>query len=312
MFIIDPKEFSSLSGGFMAISPFEHLRLQRPIRLLRRHESQVSAFLEKEPVSNLFLLSWIENNGIEARHENHFHFFGIHDTQGQLKAVLLSISDRLVMLHSDSPEEAEHLGYFIAQSGVHLHHVVSTRANANPFWVAYHEHRPDIEARLIQNQKLYSLRKEDFLPIVEPLPVRRAGLHEMDALYLASAQMHREETGEDPLEGDPDAFRRHVRYRISHGRTFVYFDKFRRLLFKADISSRSPRGVQISGVYTAPHCRNQGIATRGMQSLIQGLFHEGLPLITLYANETNHPALKVYTRLGFRFHTPYQTVFIAH
>ena len=105
-------------------------------------------------------------------------------------------------------------------------------------------------------------------------------------------------------------FRRHVEHRLENGRTFAWFDEHRRLLFKADVSAQSSWGAQISGVYTPPAWRGQGIATRGMREVCAILLDRGCPRITLYVNRTNAPALKVYQRVGFEFHSDYQTVFV--
>ena len=133
---------------------------------------------------------------------------------------------------------------------------------------------------------------------------------DLEAVFLASARMHAEETLEDPLARDALHFRRHVEHRIENGRTYVWFDDHRRLLFKADISAQSAWGAQISGVYTPHSLRGQGIATAAMTSICDALFERGFPRVTLYVNRTNYAARRVYQKVGFRYHTDYQTVFV--
>ena len=115
---------------------------------------------------------------------------------------------------------------------------------------------------------------------------------------------------EDPLEKDANHFRRHVEHRIDNGRTYVWFDQHRRLLFKADISAQGSWGAQISGVYTPPALRGNGIATAAMTQICDALFDRGFPRATLYVNRTNEAARRVYAKVGFRYHTDFQTVFI--
>ena len=89
------------------------------------------------------------------------------------------------------------------------------------------------------------------------------------------------------------------------------FENGMRLIFKADISAPSRYGVQISGVYTDPSVRNQGVATRAMRELCRLLFVRGWPRVTLYVNEGNQPALKVYERVGFSYLHDYMTIFVS-
>ncbi|NCQ33633.1 GNAT family N-acetyltransferase, partial [bacterium] len=65
------------------------------------------------------------------------------------------------------------------------------------------------------------------------------------------------------------------------------------------------------GVYTPPLVRGQGIATRAMVDMCDALFKRGFPRIVLYVNDDNVAARRVYEKVGFTFHCPYETVFIA-
>lgn len=140
---------------------------------------------------------------------------------------------------------------------------------------------------------------------------RLANRRDADSVFWASARMHTEETLEDPLERDATHFRRHVEHRIDNDRTYVWVDEMRRLTFKADISAQSRFGAQVSGVYTPPNLRGRGIATRGMRDICAALFARGYPRVTLYVNAGNEPAKRVYQKVGFEYHTAYQTVFVA-
>lgn len=140
---------------------------------------------------------------------------------------------------------------------------------------------------------------------------RLANRRDIDSVFWASARMHTEETLEDPLERDANHFRRHVEHRIDNDRTYVWVDEMRRLIFKADVSAQSSYGAQISGVYTPPNLRGRGIATRGMRDVCEALFRRGHPQVTLYVNGSNVPAKRVYQKVGFEYHTAYQTVFVA-
>lgn len=298
----------------MAISPHDKLRSRPPTRLRRRHRRRLRDFLVEDIDANLFCLSWLEHRGVEPRRRGRFAYYGWLDDEGDIHGVALDISDRLLLLDTRHRDDARRFGSFFRSQSVRFRHIVSRRRSVAPFWRVYADPSgsPPATARLIQHQRLYRLLPGDFdPPSRRHSPVRRGELSELDPIFLASVAMHREETQEDPLQRNPSTFHRHVRQRIEKGRTFVWFDDRRQLVFKADISTQSRYGAQISGVYTDPRMRNRGIATRAMTDICAILFEESVPRITLYVNEKNPPARRVYERLGFEDVAAYQTVFVA-
>lgn len=293
------------------------------VTLGRRHRAALRRFLERDVALNLFALSWLENHGVTPRRKGTFHFRGILDEDEALRACALVITDRLVLLDAEDARLARYLGRWYSEAAFHFQHIVSARHNVDPFWEAYvqasfHNGVRPHAARLVSPQRMLAISRRRWLAEVEPRHAARAatGLRpsrsrDLDAVFLASARMHREETLEDPLEHTPDVFRQHVRHRIDSGRSFVWFDDHRRLLFKADVSAQSRYGVQISGVYTPPQFRGQGIATRAMVDLCRAMFARGWPRVTLYVNDQNAAARRVYERVGFEFHGDYATIFVA-
>jgi len=288
------------------------------IRLLRAaHAQEVANYLSRDVVRNLFMLSWLDNYGVSAPgRPDLFHFRGIF-AAGTLVGVALTITDRLVLLQTDDAETARRFGRWYRDNGYRFEHVVSTRRCVTPFWAAYSAAPDDgIRARLDRPQELHVLQRSHWDAIggarhvATPGDVRLASTADRDAVFWASAKMHAEETLEDPLERNAGHFRRHVEHRIDNGRTYVWFDDHRRLLFKADVSAQSPYGVQVSGVYTPPALRGRGLATRGMLGVCNALFARGFPRVTLYVNRSNAPARRVYEKVGFEYHTAYQTVFV--
>ncbi len=299
----------------MAISHLQPHAAEGPRKLRNRHQRRLQRFLAEDVDANLFALSWIENRGVDAHKANNYAFWGWLNENQEIMAVALDISDRLLMLDTRSSVFAKRFGQFFRDRHTRYMHIVSRANYVEPFWQIYGADQEEfsVAARLIQHQMLYHLLPRDFRS--QPpgkTAVRRARTAELDPIFLASVKMHREETLEDPLARDASAFRRHVRYRIENGRTFAWFDSQRRLLFKADISTRCNHGAQISGVYTAPQVRNQGIATRALIDICTTLFDEGLPRLTLYVNRSNEAAIRVYEKIGFESQGPYQTIFIEN
>lgn len=298
-------------------SAFSTTSAYRASILRSNHREHVVELLSRDVARNLFMLSWAENYGMASKRRNElFHFSGVWDRE-KLVGVALVITNRLALIESVDRQVSSFLGCWYRERGIIFEHIVSARESVEPFWEAYAGSPCDIPVRLNRHQKLFELERVRWMDRLEsdtntrwPTGVRLATHEEIDPVFLASARMHAEETLEDPLQKDPGHFRRHVEHRIATERTYVWFDPGSRLVFKADVSAQSRFGAQISGVYTPPQFRGQGIATRAMHDVCDHLFKRGFPRVTLYVNQENAPALKVYDRVGFEYHCAYQTIFV--
>lgn len=292
---------------------------RRVVLLNEGDATEVKEFLRRDVAENLFMLSWAENYGlVAARRPDLFHFRAIR-CGSDLLGIMLVITERLALLDAVDTDAARVFGDWYRKGGFQLEHIVSASESVVPFWDAYSlggEH-PTIRARLVRDQELYTLSRAQWEAAKEHLQAgdfgetRLAGRRDADSVFWASARMHTEETLEDPLERDANHFRRHVEHRIDNDRTYAWVDSMRRLIFKADVSAQSAHGAQVSGVYTPPNLRGQGIATRGMRDVCQALFDRGYPQVTLYVNASNDAAKRVYQKVGFEYHSAYQTVFVA-
>jgi hypothetical protein len=132
----------------------------------------------------------------------------------------------------------------------------------------------------------------------DPPPLRRARTEELDQLVAAGAAMHLEEVGFDPMMVDPSGYRERVLALIRRGRLYVWMEDGR-VAFKAECSSVTPEAVQLQGVWTDPTLRRQGRATRAMATLCNLLLAE-TEWVTLFVNDFNESAIRVYERTGFK------------
>ena len=291
-----------------------------PKLLSTRHHDAIVELLCDEIPSNLFQLCWLGNHGVRPLGQpDLFSFRGYPVDQDKLGAVSLVITGRLLLIYARTSELAEAFGRWYRDRGMRFEHVVSPASSVEPFWRAYAgpQDGGDIRARLNRGQSMYVLEPnawsaEDSAAAGSAVPdgLRYATSDDMEDVYAASARMHHEETLEDPIQTKPREFRRHVRHRINSDRSFVWYDGDE-LIFKADVSAQGHFGVQISGVYTTPERRGQGVATRGMHHICRHLFDREVPRIVLYFNDNNGAARRVYERVGFSYYTDYQTIFVA-
>jgi predicted GNAT family acetyltransferase len=129
--------------------------------------------------------------------------------------------------------------------------------------------------------------------------VRLSRRSDLDELYPACVSMYTEEVGISPeYGGGAELYRARISQLISRGWSFVRFDG-NRVVFKAEVACVSPYAAQIQGVYVAPDQRGQGLATAGMAAVIQQVRETIAPIVSLYVNEWNLPARRVYEKVGF-------------
>lgn len=139
-------------------------------------------------------------------------------------------------------------------------------------------------------------------PGITPDPlVRRVRKDEMDLVLPAAIAMFTEEVGFSPLDAEDGGliYQARVAETVGTGRCFARVEDGR-VVFKAEIGAVTPRTCQLQGVWTAPDRRGEGLATRGLAAVLRFALADEAPLVSLYVNDFNAPALAVYRRLGFR------------
>ncbi|MBQ1049302.1 GNAT family N-acetyltransferase [Micromonospora sp. C51] len=141
----------------------------------------------------------------------------------------------------------------------------------------------------------------DALPPVPVDPqVRRVHSGELDRLFPAAVAMYTEEVGISPLADDGGrGYRRRVTEMIRSGRAYARFVDGR-VVFKAELAVVTRRTAQVQGVWVAPEWRGRGIATAAMAAVVRDALTRVAPTVSLYVNDFNLPARRVYQRCGFR------------
>ena len=71
------------------------------------------------------------------------------------------------------------------------------------------------------------------------------------------------------------------------------------LVFKAEVACATPDAAQIQGVWVPPHRRGDGLATAGMAAVVHQVRARISPTVSLYDNDWNLAARRVYERVGF-------------
>jgi predicted GNAT family acetyltransferase len=144
----------------------------------------------------------------------------------------------------------------------------------------------------------------------EPVALRQATLDDLEQVMPAHAQMAFEESGVNPLEKDPEGFRKRTARRIEQGRVWVCMDEGR-LIFKADVVSDTPDVIYVEGVWVNPNERGKGYGLRCVSQLSRMLLGR-TKSVSFLAYEQNQPALSLYRRSGCKLRGYYDTIYLQH
>ena len=141
--------------------------------------------------------------------------------------------------------------------------------------------------------------------------VRPIAVGELDAYLPAAVAMFTEELGISPHAGaDGSVYRRRISGLVHDRRAFGVFDARGEVVFKADFGAISLQTCQIQGVWVRPDLRGRGFGTAAMA----GVLDEALavaPSASLYVNDFNSPARRMYDRLGMRQVATLSTVLLT-
>ncbi len=148
-------------------------------------------------------------------------------------------------------------------------------------------------------------------PAVPPDPsVRLVRPHEIDKLFPAAVAMYTEEVGVSPLIGDGGRdYRNRLAELVRSRRSYAKF-LGGRVVFKAELAVVTRHTAQVQGVWVAPEWRGRGLATIGMSAVVHDALRRVAPSVSLYVNDYNVSARKVYDRCGFRSVGTFATVLL--
>ena len=153
-------------------------------------------------------------------------------------------------------------------------------------------------------------------PEVAPDPlVRRTRMTELDVLFPASVAMFTEEIGYSPIGIDGGrGYRAGVADMVGLGRSFVRIEPDAQgkpeVVFKAELGAVTGAVAQIQGVWVAPHRRGEGLAAPGVAAVVAAVARDLEARSSLYVNDYNTRALRVYREVGFRQVGTFATVLL--
>ena len=136
--------------------------------------------------------------------------------------------------------------------------------------------------------------------IIPDYGVRQVHESELDVLVPACVAMFTEEVGVSPTSGGGgDAYRARILELIRMGRAYARIDNGK-VIFKAEIGAIGDGVCQVQGVWVAPEFRGLGLGVPGMASVVALARRQAAPVVSLYVNDYNTAARRLYERVGFR------------
>ena len=265
------------------------------------HRDEVLAFLNQRPTHTFMMAGLIRDNGLESP-LNRGTFYACRDPHGTLAGVSLIGEITMIEAHTNAALKT------LAQrtQGVpNIYMIIGEQDQTRHFWNYYAEDGQ--EMRLFCRELLFELRYP--VEVHRPVPeLHPATLDELELLMAVHAEMALAESGVNPLEVDPEGFRRRCARRIELGRTWAYM-KDGRLIFKADVISETPQITYLEGVYVSPEERGRGYGVRCLSQLSQHLLPRSQSICVL-VNERNQAAQALYRKARYKPDGIYDTVFL--
>ena len=154
-------------------------------------------------------------------------------------------------------------------------------------------HRTGAKAHLQRGQRIYQLDEVTLSQRHPAGELRQANVDDFDTvsgfLEAFSREVH------DVAYRDP----RDIATRCIHdGAAFLWEDQ--RPVSMALWTGRTPNGIRISGVYTAPEWRGRGYASACVAHLSQRMLDEGRSFCFLFTDLDNPTSNNIYQQIGYR------------
>jgi uncharacterized protein len=295
---------SAIRTKSMTVGPLLSCPASRSVTthaLGREHQAEVLSFLAARPLYTVIMAGLIRDNGLVSP-LNRGSFYACRNYAGEIEGVLLL--GHATLFETRTTRALEALAG-ITRHYTKAHMLAGERDELAAFWDYCREDGKQV--RLTSNELLLELRHPvEVHPSISGL--RLAAPADLDAVVPVQSEMAYMESGINPLDKDPEGFRRRCARRIALGRTWVLVEGGK-LIFKTEVQAETPLVSYLEGVYVAPSERGRG---KGLKCLAQ-LHHillRNVPSLCLYVNEQNWQAQAFYRKAGYRLRGHYDTIYL--
>lgn len=263
--------------------------------------SQLQSLIAQDPIRHCLLAARVES-GSGGYRNSYSDLLGYFD-DGKLKSALLCGAN--VVPVNTSLIARQEFASVLSRSGRRSSSIVGPASEVldlwsrlSPSWGSAREVRED--------QPVLAMREPSRETIDDE--VRYSTLADLDELVPACVAMFTEEVGVSPNSGGgASAYRNRVAELVSSRRSFVRYlgDE---LVFKAEVGTVGSEVAQIQGVWVKPEYRGKGISVPAMATVVKYVLADIAPVVSLYVNNYNAPALATYRNVGFEQVDTFATV----
>jgi GNAT superfamily N-acetyltransferase len=270
-------------------------------RLDSRCGSTVLDFLSKRPAHTAYLAGLIHMNGFESP-ANRGDFYAYYDHKSELAGVALI--GHAVTFEASTTAAVEALARHASQHP----DTVLIRCERNKidcFWRSYVEvgrrASTNCDEQLLELTIPYRTKESDY-------DLRPATPEELEQAVSMNVELALAERGNDPLKLDPVGFRQRLLGRILGKHVWVWV-RHGKVIFKAEVITRTPDVVYLEGIYVHRDERGKGHGLRSMRQLGNILLSSTRSLC-LFVNAGNCAAQAFYKKAGYRTVGHYETIYL--
>lgn len=266
-------------------------------RLRRSDIGELVGLLEEKPLHNIFLLSRLVDSGFNIERLG-CPVYG-HWVRGKLVDVCHAGVNIVLASRDDEVSDAAISGFArrvgpvrrasaIMGSSGDVERLFALLSSSWPSaWAAPRETRAVQPLLAIGKQTMEDADDRVF----------RATEQHFRAYFEAAVKMYTEELGISPLD-EFNSYQAYIARLIRSGRSFAGC-KDDTVWFKTDIGCSYKTYCQIQGVWVEPSLRGQGIGAGAVAKVVE-LCASRYDVVSLYVNDYNTAARRMYEKVGFR------------
>lgn len=272
--------------------------------LLRADLDEALAVCATDPVANVYVAARIMEGDLDRFRGQALAYV----PEGRIEAVCWASANVVPTAGSEASAEAfagrvrRQQARFSSVFGP-AEQVAHLWANLRAFW------RNPIEVR--PHQLLMAIGPDVPLPVAPDPRVRPASVTEIEAVLPASIAMFTEEIGYPPYnESSGRVSYRNATWALLEREHCLVITENGEVIFKAEFGSVGVGACQVQGVWVAPSHRGQGLAAPAMAAAIDYARAHVAPVVSLYVNDFNEPAVATYRRVGMEAVGEFMTVLL--
>jgi predicted GNAT family acetyltransferase len=277
-----------------------HDLVSKALPLRDSEKGDALTFLSHRPLHTVYMAGLIRDNGIKNS-LNRGSFYSYRGFRGEIEGIALIGHATLIEARTDSSLNAFAR---LAQRSTLPYLIRGEEDLVKKFWNQYETSGQGVSR--ICRELLLELRSAPASP--ETKGLRQATLNDLESVVKVNAEMAIAESGNDPLQRDPDGFRDRTARRIRRGRNWVWTENGK-LLFKADIIAETPEVIYLEGIYVDPSERGKGYGSKGLSQLSRKLFRRTRS-VCLTLNASKEKTKHFYGKVGYTLRSYYDTIYL--